>query len=194
MNIATDITCEQAWINEARIDPRAFERLYNLYFPRVYAYVCYRVGRAQDAEDLVADTFLKAVAGLSQFQWRHAGSFPAWLFRIAHNAVTDYHRQSKSYGDPLPIDDLPQLQSGAMLPEDSILQKEQFAHLRHLIATLPPRRQEVITLKFFGELRNSEIAAVLRLDERTVASHLCRGIEDLHRKYLNEQSAQEDPL
>ena len=193
MNTATETDCEQAWVEEALRDARAFERLYNLYFPRVYAYVSYRVGRVQDTEDLVADTFLKAVSGLSTFQWRHEGSFASWLFRIAHNAVTDYHRQAGKYDATLPLDDLPELQSSAPLPEDAVLQKEKFAYLRHLIETLPPRRQEVITLKFFGELRNSEIAGVLGLDERTVASHLCRGIEDLHRKYLEEQATQEDP-
>jgi len=193
MNTATGTDCERTWVEEALRDARAFERLYNLYFPRVYAYVSYRVGRVQDTEDLVADTFLKAVTGLRKFQWRREGSFASWLFRIAHNAVTDYYRQIGRCDEPLPLDDLPQLVSGTLRPEDMVLQNEKFAHLRHLIATLPPRRQEVITLKFFGELRNSEIAGVLGLDERTVASHLCRGIEDLHRKYLDEQAAQEDP-
>ncbi len=59
MVIANEADREQAWVEEAVRDPLAFERLYNLYFPRIYAYVCYRVGRAQDGEDLVADTFLK---------------------------------------------------------------------------------------------------------------------------------------
>ena len=75
---------------------------------------------------------------------------------------------------------------GEMLPENVLLQKEQLAHMRGMLATLSPRRQEVLTLKFFGELQNWEIAKVLGLDERTVASHLCRGLEDLHRKYSEE--------
>jgi DNA-binding NarL/FixJ family response regulator len=41
-------------------------------------------------------------------------------------------------------------------------------------------------LKFFGGLRNNEIAQVLGIDERTVASHLCRGLEDLHCRYVCE--------
>ncbi len=58
-----------------------------------------------------------------------------------------------------------------------------------MIETLSPRRQEVITLRFFGELRNQEIAEILSLDERTVASHLCRAIEDLQNKYQQEEIA-----
>src|SRR5438874_4598570 len=92
-----DPDCEYALVEEARRDPQAFERLYNQFFPRLYAYVGYRVGRTQDTEDLVADTFLKAVEalGMGHFEWRHEGSFAAWLFRIAQNSITDYYRRSQ---------------------------------------------------------------------------------------------------
>jgi RNA polymerase sigma factor (sigma-70 family) len=55
--------------------------------------------------------------------------------------------------------------------------------MRALVATLSPRRQEIVTLKFFAGLRNREIADVLELDERTVASHLSRGLQDLQTRY-----------
>ena len=58
-----------------------------------------------------------------------------------------------------------------------------FAHLRRLVEELPPRRREVISLKYFGGLQNREIAAVLGLDERTVASNLSRALNDLEGKY-----------
>lgn len=175
---------EREWVEQARRDPQAFKQLYHRYFPRVYAYVSYRVGRVQDAEDLVAETFLRVMEGLGRFEWRHDASFAAWLFRIAHNLVSDFHRQGRQHGAPVPLEDLPDLQASVLLPEDAVLQKEKFAHLRQLIGTLSPRRQEVVTLKFFGGLRNQEIAQVLDLDERTVASHLCRGLDDLHRRYV----------
>src|SRR5438309_2277905 len=75
---------------------------------------------------------------------------------------------------PLTSDEMPSLPATTLLPEDDMVRKETFAHLRGLLDTLSPRRQEVITLRFFGGLQNSEIAEVLGLDERTVASHLCR--------------------
>lgn len=73
--------------------------------------------------------------------------------------------------------------SRALLPEEALRQQETFQHMRELVTTLSPRRQEVITLKFFGGLRNKEIADILNLDERTVASHLSRGLQDLRDKY-----------
>jgi len=177
---------ERMLVKKAQRDPTAFQELYNYYFPRVYAYVIYRVGRVQDTEDLVADTFLKVIERLDEFQWRGEGSFAAWLFRIAHNLVSDFYRRGRGPEESVPLEELPELASSTLLPADAVLQKEKFAYLRRLIGTLSPRRQEIITLKFFGGLRNKEIAVLLGLDERTVASHLCRGVKDLHRQYVDE--------
>lgn len=177
---------ERELVEKARRDPESFRELYRRYFSRLYAYVAYRVGRAQDVEDLVSEIFTKVIEGLDRFEYRGDGAFAAWLFRIAHNQVTDFQRQSRARDEPLSLDLLPEIRDDALLPEMAILRKERFAYLRWLINTLSPRRQEIVTLKFFSGLRNYEIAAVLGLDERTVASHLCRGLEELYRKCAHE--------
>ena len=181
-----DHESEKELLEYACHDLSAFKELYTLYFPRIYAFINYRVGRVQDAEDLVASVFLKATERLDQFEWRGDGSFAAWLFRIAHDHVVDFYRRDGKVPESVPIDEIPDIRSDSVLPDDAALRKEEFAFLRQLIGTLSARRQEIITLRFFGGLRNKEIAGVLGLDERTVASHLCRGLEDLHRKYLIE--------
>lgn len=182
---AVDDDHERMLIEQAAADPAALERLYSSYFPRVYAYVAYRVGQVADSEDLVSEVFLRAVAALhaGSFRWRQEGSFAAWLFRIARNVVTDYHRSNlKRDNGAVALEDVLEFVAGPSLPEEAFIRGEEYAHLRRLVSTLAPRRQEVITLKFFGGLRNSEIAAVLGLDERTVASHLCRGLDDLQQR------------
>ncbi|MFP3895395.1 MAG: RNA polymerase sigma factor [Anaerolineales bacterium] len=177
---------ERALLKRAASEPKALQALYDHYFPRVYAYTSYRVGRAQDVEDIVADAFLTVVDKLDTFQWRGKGSFAAWLFRIVRNRVSDFYRRGRGSEAVVPLEDLPDLASGALSPADAFAQKERFAHLRRLIETLSPRRREVVLLRFFGGLRNKEIAELLALDERTVASHLCRGLKDLHRRYMDE--------
>lgn len=184
----TDLACERIWVKQAGQDPEIYKQLYNRYFPRLYAYMSYRIGRIQDTEDLVAETFLKMFEKIEYLECRDESSFAAWLFRVAHNLVNDFYRQNRRHEELLLLEELPGLQASALLPDDIVQRKEIFAHLRRLIGALSPRRQEVITLKFFGGLRNQEIAQVLELDERTVASHLCRGLEDLHQKYVAEFS------
>ena len=186
---------ERQTIQEARVDPRAFVGLYDHYFPRIHAYVRYRVFRPQDAEDIIADVFLKAMRRIGRFEWRHENSFAAWLFRIAHNMIVDYYRrydgiELASIPDPALDSDGRRATKGigpatsrARQPEDALTQRETYRQMRALILTLSPRRQEVITLRFFGGLRNKEIALVLGLDERTIASHLSRGLQDLRKRY-----------
>lgn len=174
---------EQSLIEQARSHPQAFRDLYRHYFPRVYAYVAYRVGSVQDTEDLVSEVFLRVVEGLGQFEHRGAGSFAAWIFRIAQNHVAQHHRGQRRRSDAVSLDAVMELSSHLPLPDQIIQQKEQQARLHAAIASLSSRRQEVVMLRFFGGLRNREIAAVLGLDERTVASHLCRALEDLQRSF-----------
>ncbi len=174
---------ERQLVRSASHDPDAFRQLYRYYFRRVYTYISYRVGRVQDAEDLTAETFLKALAGLPHFRWRGKGSFAAWLFRIAHNLVSNFYRAGEKVPDPIPPEMLPDLPGDAMMPGDALARKELLARLRRLIGMLSPRQQEIVTLRFFGGLRNKEIAVLLDLDERTVAAHLSRGVRRLRALY-----------
>lgn len=178
---------EYALIKQLRHRPEAFRALYRHYFPRVFAYVAYRVPTKQDAEDLTSDIFMKIVASLDRFEYRGEGSFAGWVFRIAYNMVTEFYRADQR-DDTTLLDALPEIASsdGDLLPDEAFVRKEQFAHLQALIGTLSPRRREIVTLRFFGGLRNQDIAALLNLDERTVASHLCRALEDLQHKFQEE--------
>lgn len=179
----TPPTDEGALIRLAQQEGEAFRELYRLYFPRVYAYVAYRVGRVHDAEDVTADIFVKVVEAFGRFEYRGSGSFAAWLFRIAHNEVQQFYRRHRWQQHHISLEDVPNLAINSPNPEALIQRKEQFTHLYHLINALSPRRQEIITLRFFGELRNQDIALVLGLDERTIASHLCRALDDLQQKF-----------
>lgn len=185
-----DAQREKMLLNRAQqqTDPEAFRLLYRHYYPRVYAYVASRVARKADAEDLTADVFTQVVKWLKKFEYRGVGSFSAWVFRIAHNRLYQFYTQSRTMDAPLPfesLDELPEIVSDSTSPEGAVARKEQFAHLHALIATLTPRRQEIVTLRYFGGLNNREIAAVLGLDETTIASHLSRALDDLQRRYAN---------
>ncbi len=182
---------ERQLIQQAQRDPVAFAHLYDRYFPRIHAYVRYRVSSREDSQDLIADVFLRALHGLPSFQWQRAGSFSAWLFRIAHNRVVDHYRQHEhAIDEPEQMSDLEELRGQAPRPDEILTRQEVFERIRALVSTLSPRRQEVITLRFFGGLRNYEIAEILGLDERTVAAHLSRGLQDLKGKYTAQTESE----
>ena len=175
---------EAALVRQARQDPAQFGQLYRAYVERVYAYVAYRLKHRQEAEDLTAAIFMQALRRLPQYDPTR-GSFSAWLFGIARHAILDYWRRD-SHQDATVLEHgaVPALETS---PEQSTIRSEQAAYVRQMIALLPDRRQEVVVLKFFGGLRNKEIAAVLHLDERTVASHLSRALDDLKKLLVEEE-------
>lgn len=182
---------EQAMIEAAQADPQAFLPLYDYYFRRVYNTIAYRVSSIPDAEDLTAQTFMKAFEKIGSFQYRGEGSFAAWLFRIAYNHIADHHRRRPPV--PIDIDEVLALVTDAPSPDAALMQKEKFAHLHRLIHSLPPKRQEVLTLRFFGGLTNKAIASVLGVDERTVASNLSRALQELQRKFQVTEQDFYDP-
>lgn len=171
---------EHNMLKHAQADATGFRTLYQHYFQRVYAYVAHRLGNKQDAEDVTSDIFLKIVKSIRQFEYRNEGCLNAWIFRIANNAVTQFHRQTRVN---VALDDVPEIAIQDLTPEGELQQKELFIYMHRLINDLSPRRQEIIRLRFFGGLRNHEIAEALDLDERTIASHLSRGLDDLYERY-----------
>lgn len=175
---------ERLLIGQASSDPSAFRELYAHYFPKVYAYVAYRIRRKQDVEDVVADIFLKIVELLPDFEYRGENTFAAWIFRIAYNYIRQFWRGAKPNNQMVALDDLPDIRSESLSPYQEVLRKERFHHLVGLIHMLSPRRQEIVTLRFFGGLRNQEIAKILDLDERTIAAHLSRGLRELRNLYV----------
>lgn len=170
---------ERTLVERARRDPEAFSALYGLYFQRVYSYVSWRVGSRSDAEDLVSEVFTKALDKIDSFRWKKGATFSSWIFRIAHNAVVDHYR-SNAKRELVSIDDLPEIQADELLPDELSERRRLFLRIFDEIPKLPPRQAEIITMRFFGGVRNKEIAKVLEIEERSVSSSLFRGLKKLH--------------
>ncbi len=179
---------EQALISQALEDPEMFRELYDRYFKRIYAYVASRVDQQADAEDIVSEIFLSVVKNLSQLRGQYATSFAAWLFVIARNAVTDHYRRKENVSSAVPFESASVHISTESDPGITVLNREGIAQLRGMIAALPERKREIITLKYYGNLRNQEIAAVLQIGEKTVAAYLSRALDELYEKYTVLQS------
>src|SRR4030042_209864 len=126
-------------------DAEAFTALYDSYMSRVYRYVFFRVADDQTAEDITSQVFMRAWEHLSRY--RQDGSFLAWLYTIARNAVIDHYRTRK---EVVSLDDgLPLAMDGASLDEHTELQFE-LQTLRSALEKLTEEQQHVITLKFIA--------------------------------------------
>src|SRR2546421_1602746 len=92
---------EPALIAQARHDRAAFAALYDLYVARVYAFCAVHSTSREDAEDLTAQTFERALHAIGRYEER-GQPFSAWLLRIAAYAAANHARRATTV--PLPSD------------------------------------------------------------------------------------------
>jgi RNA polymerase sigma-70 factor (ECF subfamily) len=168
---------DEALAERAKQDREAFGVLYERHVRRIYSYVYYRTGSAADAEDLTARTFYQALANLQRYRVQGV-PFSAWLFRIAHNLVANWHRDSGRHR-ALPIDGLTELPNPADDPPEAAESIEERQELRQVIARLPADRQQLLILKFVEQMPNAEIATVMGRTEGAIKALLHRTIESL---------------
>ena len=159
---------ERMQVEAAQRDPSRFAHLYEQNFYRVYAYIVRRVGDRHQAEDLTADVFREALAGIGKFEWRGV-PFAAWLVGIASRIVADYWKRSgRETGNPAK-------ESEAAVP----VEIEHSTILFQLVARLPEAQFQVIHMRFVEQKSIREIAQELGRSEGAVKQLQLRAIESL---------------
>lgn len=159
---------EKALIERAKEDKEAFGQLYEIYVDRIYNYVYYRTGNAADAEDLTAKIFVRAMKHIPRYQDKGV-PFSAWLYRIAHNLVANWHRDH-SRRQIIALDDITHWHVGDESPEFATQLMEDKALLLAAIRRLPSDRQELLILKFVERLSNAEIGDIMGRSEGAIKS------------------------
>jgi RNA polymerase sigma-70 factor, ECF subfamily len=152
----------------AQGDLDAFGQLYERYVERIFNYIYYRTGSIYDAEDLTEKVFMRALRHIGNY--RDQGlPFSAWLYRIAHNLVANWHRDN-SRRKEIPLDDSLLVGQHLDHPENELVRLEEREKLVKVIRDLPPERQQVIILKFIERLSNAEIGQIMGRTEGAVKS------------------------
>ncbi len=159
---------EEVLARASQGDRDAFGQLYEHYIDRIFNYVYYRTGNVHDAEDLTARVFQRAMNHIRNYIDRGV-PFSAWLYRIAHNLVANWHRD-RSRRQEIPIDDLPVLPAKGDHPETTLVRTQDQEALLRLIRRLPPDRQNLLILKFVENLSNAEIGQIMGRSEGAVKS------------------------
>ncbi len=170
---------EAALVLQARQDPTAFGLLYERYVERVYAYIYHRVGNQQDTEDLTARTFYRALDKLHTYEDRGL-PFSAWLFRIAHNLVANWHRD-RSRRRFLSLERIWAHSRVEDTPEVHVEQAETQAALWAAINRLPSERRDLLLYKFSSRLSNLEIGELMNKSEGAIKSLYFRTLASLRK-------------
>jgi RNA polymerase sigma-70 factor (ECF subfamily) len=181
---------ESALIRQAKDDQDAFGQLYERYSQRIYQYIFYRTGSEADAEDLAAKTFMRAWQHIATYDDRGV-PFSAWLYRIAHNLVANWHRD-RSRRKIISLDDLSRWQVNEDGPEAAALLAEDRAALLTALRRLPAERRELLALKFVEHLSNAEIGAVMGRSEGAIKSLYHRTLLTLREELQQEMPAEQD--
>lgn len=162
-----------------------FERLYERFHPRLFAFF-FRRGLARErCEELAQDALFNAFDKIATFE--HRSRFSTWLWGIVHHLYLNERRlmgAAKRDGVELPIEDSPApggeegrtagvvLKASEPDPYQEAERKEQTAVLRKALQSLPPKMQRCAILRFQHDLKYREIATVMRLNIDTVKAHL----------------------
>ncbi len=180
-----EITEDEILIRASQGDRDSFGLLYERYVDRIFNYVYYRTGNLHDAEDLTARVFQRAMNHIQNYTDRGV-PFSAWLYRIAHNLVANWHRD-RSRKQEIPIDDLPVLPTRGDHPEKNLVRSQEQDALLRLIRRLPSERQNLLILKFVENMSNAEIGKIMGRSEGAVKSLYHRTLLAL-RDQLGDQN------
>ncbi len=174
-------------VQRARSDAGAFGELYQRYVGKIYSYIYYRTGNAHEAEDLTARVFHRALVHIETYVERGL-PFSAWLYRIAHNLVANWHRD-RSRRKVIPLDEFVAAGLRSEAPEGLAEQQEEHEALLAAIRRLPEERQQLLILKFVDRLSNVDIGAIMDRSEGAIKSLYHRTLQALRE----ELTAQAEP-
>jgi RNA polymerase sigma-70 factor, ECF subfamily len=140
-----------------RRDQSAFAELYDRHVVRVYRHIYYIVGDAREAEDLTAQTFLKAWEAIERYKERGA-PIVAWLLRIAHNLTVSHLRSRRDHGE---LDEGFVDHKRGGNPEEVVVQSADERSVREAVLRLRDEQRQVIMLRFVEEMDYREVASII---------------------------------
>lgn len=150
-------------------DIEAFRELFEMYAPRVKAYMMRQGADANTAEDLAQETLL-TVWRKAQLYSGDKGSATTWIFTIARNLRIDKLRKEVAW-QPMP-EGAEETPSDDIAPDEEVSERERRDKVRAIIKQLPEDQTEVVTLSYIEGLSHSEIAGKLGLPLGTVKSRM----------------------
>lgn len=175
-----------------RGESAAMAALYGKYRGELFGWLCATVRDRAEAEDLFQEVWLKAIRGIDLYR---GGSFAAWLWRIARNAVIDRSRRRVD----MPVLDAPAGEGETapsfadLIPDEravsaleSMEAEERRTEVRRAVAELPDKLREVVLLRLDADLKFREIASMTGLPLGTVLARMNLAMKKLKQSLLRK--------
>lgn len=170
--------------------------LWSKYIKALYAYAFRQTGNADDAEDVLQDTFLRVYTALDSYSEQRVRSMGTWLrpwlYKVTRSAYLTYiakrqaHLAHTSFA-PLEESQLDEVaDEQAEQPEQWLEQQERRHALETIVMSLPEKYREVISLRYFDDFKPGEIADILQERDVTIRQRERRALA-LLRKALNRE-------
>jgi RNA polymerase sigma-70 factor (ECF subfamily) len=169
-------------LQRARLfEHQALAQVYDTFSPGLYRYAMRRLGDQNLAEDCVADTFTRFLQALQSSRGPE-NFLQAYLYRMAHNWISDYYRREPASAEELTEEHRDE-QAG---PEEDAHRHQQQARLREAMRHLSPDQQQVVSLKYLEVWENEQIARSMKKPVGSVKSLQHRALAALKRVLQNE--------
>ncbi|MFN8008966.1 MAG: sigma-70 family RNA polymerase sigma factor [Terriglobia bacterium] len=174
-------------------DPEAWERIVSSHTKRVFN-LCYRfLGRADQAEDMTQEIFLKVFRNLGSYR-PESGQFFTWMVSVGRNLLIDHYRQSKDDRVTFSMEEeegttlLDTIPSPRISVQGELEMEERALILKRALDALPPQLREAVVLRDLEELSYEEIGDILKVPEGTVKSRINRARIELTKHVLKLKS------
>lgn len=174
-------------------DPNAFGIIIERYTGRIGTYIFMIVKDSMLTEDILQDTFIKAMKSIDLNQYNEEDKLLSWLLRIAHNLCMDYERHNKRNLIPLSIfsaEDSDHNTDGFSIqipdpednPEGRIIKMETHFDLQKLLDNLPEEQKEVVVLRIFHDLSFLEISNFTNVSINTALGRMRYALINLRKQ------------
>ncbi|MCI1190071.1 sigma-70 family RNA polymerase sigma factor [Hymenobacter sp. DH14] len=163
----------------------AFALLLERHRSRVFTTILLIVRDEEVAEDLLQDTFIKAIHTMKSGRYNEEGKFAPWICRIAHNMAIDSFRRNKRTPH-VSLSDNDRLANTLTIaddgPDDVLAREETHVRLRALIQELPAAQKEVLLMRHYGDMSFQEIADATGVSINTALGRMRYALINLRKK------------
>ncbi|WP_054956911.1 RNA polymerase sigma factor [Paenibacillus dakarensis] len=167
-------------------DQDAFEMLITRYHGPLLHYISNQLQDRQKAQDIVQETFIRLIR-----HFREHGALEhvrSWLYRVALNQCKDYWKSSAYRSEGLAGEEMPERSDPSAGAEELLERQETSTEIAASLERLPVVQKQVVSLRFFHDMKLQEISELLDIPLSTVKTHLYNALRKLKKVMTLEDS------